>query len=142
MSYRIDRSGRTVRAAVVLLAVWAGILALWSLVDMATWITGLLLAITLPAAFDFVTARPAGIEMDDRHLRWWSGRHHGDTPLEALHSVRFETRLDLSPRVRLVLQSGQRVPLPQDSLPRDPETLKSAFEARGVATERHPFSLL
>lgn len=138
---RHEASGRSARALVVLTVVWGGTLLLWGLLDASAWIVGALGLASLPAAVDFAAGRRAGLTLDDSHLRWWSGRTTGEVPLTRLERVRFETRLDLSIRVRLVLEGGRRLALPPDSLPPHPR-LQEALDARGIRTERHHFSLL
>lgn len=134
-------TGRTRRAAAVVVCVWVGSGVLWAALDAAPWIVAIPVLATLPAVWDFVTARPAGMRLSDDGIAWWSGRHRGDVALHRLSLVRFETRMDLSIRVRLVLDSGRRITLPPDALPPWSE-LQAAFETRGIRTERHHFSLL
>ncbi|WGW03278.1 hypothetical protein [Tropicibacter oceani] len=142
MIYRFERSGRNRRTLWVLGLIWGALgLALWRL-DASGWIAAGLFAVTLPALWDFITARPAGLELDDTALRWWSGRHKGDARLDSIDHVRFDTRLDLSVRVRLVLANASRrkLTIPQDALPLWQE-LQRQFEARGVSVQRHHFSV-
>ncbi|SMX50502.1 hypothetical protein [Maliponia aquimaris] len=138
---RHEASGRSTRALVVLLTVWTGALLLWTLLEASAWIVGALMLASLPAAVDFAKGRKAGLVLDDTQLRWWSGRATGEVALNRLERVRFETRLDLSVRVRLVIEGGRRLTLPPDSLPPHPR-LQEALDARGIRTERHHFSLL
>ena len=142
MSYRFQRNGRSLNALSILAAIWVTLLAAWWKLDVVGWILGLGVLVTVPAAWDFVTARPAGLELDDTRLTWWSGRHRGDVRLDTIDHVRFETRLDLSVRVRLVLANaaGTRVPIPQDAVPRWQE-LQDALSARGIDCRRHHFGL-
>ncbi|MBS0123161.1 hypothetical protein [Thetidibacter halocola] len=132
-------TGRTLRAGLILLATWSVVLCLWLWIALSPWIAALMLATTLPAAWDFVIARRAWLRLDDGVLDWGSGRARGTVALDRIETVRFETRLDLSPRVRLVLRDGRRLTLPQDALPPG-GILQTALEARGVHTERHPFA--
>jgi hypothetical protein len=134
-------SGRSLRAALVLSMVWMVILTLWQTIGMAPWIVVFLLLFTLPAAWDFATGRPAWLRLDTDGIAWRSGRQSGEIVRNRIARVRFETRLDLSVRVRLVLDTGKRITLPQDSLP-PWQTLQDAFEAIGIPTERHHFALL
>ncbi|KUF11475.1 hypothetical protein [Pseudoponticoccus marisrubri] len=136
-----EATGRTWTPALVLAVLWSGLLALWLLLEAAPWIVGLLALVTLPAASDFATARRAWLRLDAERLSWGSGRTQGEVALAQLDHVRFETRLDLSVRVRLVLPGGRRITLPQDALP-PPKELTAALEARGIRCERHHFSLL
>lgn len=134
-------SGRTLRAFLILMLVWLAVLTLWFALAASVWIVGALMIITVPAMLDFATGRRAWLRLDDSMLRWGSGRSTGEVALARLDRVRFETRLDFSIRVRLVLDGGQRIILPQDSLPPHPR-LQDALEARQIRTERHHFGLL
>ncbi len=141
MAWRFERSGRRPAAAVALAAVWAALLAAWLWLGAAEWVLLPFLVLSLPAAWDLVTGRQAGLEIDHCAMRWWSGGHRGEARLSAIDHVRLERRFDLSLRARLVLPDGRRVTLPQDSLP-PLATLESALAEAGLRSERHPFSLL
>lgn len=137
------RNGRSLTAALVLSAIWGFLGLAWWRLEASDWIIAALLALTLPALWDFASARPAGMVLNDETIRWWSGRHEGDVRLSTIAHARFDTRLDLTVRVRLVLDNtaATKVPIPQDALPKW-EVLQEALEARGVATQRHHFSLM
>ncbi|MDJ0822073.1 MAG: hypothetical protein QNJ09_09750 [Paracoccaceae bacterium] len=134
-------SGRSRKALIVLAVVWLVVITGWVMLDVATWIVAGLLLLTLPAAYEYATNKSAALTLDDTHLRWHSGGHEGEVALAQIDHVRFDTRLDLSIRVRLVLPTGRRIPVPQDCLPRHP-ALQEALEARGIKTQRHHFSLM
>lgn len=133
--------GRSWRTALVLALVWAGLIGMITLLDAAPWIVLGLALFTLPALWDFVSDRRSGLRLDAQALTWWSGARRGHVPLAQIRAVRFDRRLDLSMRVSLVLQDAGRIRLPQEALP-EIERLEAALRASGVATERHPFSLL
>ncbi|CUH76652.1 hypothetical protein [Tropicibacter naphthalenivorans] len=141
MSDRFARSGRSWTALVVLAAVWAAIFAAWLMLDAAWWIVAGLIAVTLPAAWEFATARQAWLCVDADGLTWASGRTKGQVSFEKIDHVRLETRLDFSPRVRLVLTDGKRLPLPPDCTPPHAQ-LEPKLRAQGLRCERHPFALL
>ncbi len=133
-------SGRSLRAFLILMLIWLAILTLWFVLHASAWIVLALLVVSLPAVVDFATGRRAWLRLDKTMLRWGSGRAKGEVALARVSKVRFETRLDLSIRVRLLLDDGRRIPLPQDCLPPHPQ-LQEALEARGLRTERHHFNL-
>ncbi|AUC55007.1 hypothetical protein CDO87_18335 [Sagittula sp. P11] len=133
-------SGRTPWAALALILVWLAILTLWLVLEAAGWIVALLMLVTLPAALDFARDRQAGLRLDDRTLAWRSGGSEGEIALARIRTARFETRLDLSVRARLVTDDGRRITLPQDCLPQPP-ALEEALRRRNVTTERHHFGL-
>lgn len=139
--FTFRRNARTRRAALTLLAIWSGIVAMWVLLDAADVLTALLLLATLPAALDFARGHVAELVLDASRIAWHSGRRSGEVALARLACVRLERRLDLTMRVRLVTDTGKRIPLPQDCVP-DPAALEAALRDRGVAVERHPFSLV
>lgn len=132
-------SGRTLGALLVLLLAWLALLTLWFALMASVWIVGALMILTIPALLDFATGRRAWLRLDDGMLCWGSGRAEGEVSLARIDHVRFETRLDFSIRVRLVLEDGRRIALPQDSLPPHPK-LQEALAARGIRTTRHHFS--
>ncbi|MBV6636425.1 hypothetical protein [Mameliella alba] len=134
-------SGRSLRAFLVLMLVWLAAMTLWFALQASVWIVGALLLVSLPALIDFSTGRSAWLRLDDRMLRWGSGGATGEVALTRIALARFETRLDFSIRVRLVLDDGRRITLPQDSLPPHPR-LQEALEARDIKTERHHFGLI
>ena len=129
-------SGRSLRAFLVLMLVWLAALTLWFALQASVWIVGALLLVSLPALIDFGTGRSAWLRLDDKMLSWGSGGSTGEVALTRITLVRFETRLDFSIRVRLVLDDGRRITLPQH--PR----LQEALEARDIKTERHHFGLI
>lgn len=134
-------SGRSWRAALVLGLIWLGLLGLWQMLDAAPWIIVLAGLATLPAAWDFAMGRRAALCLGEDLLRWQSGRTSGEIALARIRVVRFETRVDLSIRVRVLTDTGRRIVLPHDCLP-PREVLEQALKLRGVATERHHFGLL
>ncbi|WP_323769876.1 hypothetical protein [Antarctobacter sp.] len=131
-------SGRSLRAFLVLMLVWLALLTLWFVLQASVWVVGALMLVTVPALLDFATGRRAWLRLDDTVLRWGSGKAEGDVALARIDHVRLETRLDFSIRVRLMLEDGRRITLPQDSLPPHP-LLQDALEARGIKTQRHHF---
>ncbi|WP_417207961.1 hypothetical protein [Antarctobacter sp.] len=131
-------SGRSLRAFLILMLVWLALLTLWFVLQASVWVVGALMLVTVPALLDFATGRRAWLRLDDKVLRWGSGKAEGDVALARIDHVRLETRLDFSIRARLMLEDGRRITLPQDSLPPHP-LLQDALEARGIKTQRHHF---
>lgn len=132
-------TGRSAKAAAVLIAIWAGLFALWYWLDAAGWLLAVLFATTLPAALEFATGQQAWFELDETAMRWVSGRKSGEIALARIDHVRLETRLDFSVRVRVV-SAGKRITLPQDCVP-PPRALEAALRAKGIAVSRHHFGL-
>ena len=134
-------SGRNPATLVVLLAVWACLAGAVILLDAAWWLMALLGLFTLPALWDLLSARQAGMRLDDEGLHWHAGRRTGTVAWNRIDRVRLDTRLDLSTRAALVLDTGRKIRLPQEATPPDAE-LEAELDARGVKVERHHFSLL
>ena len=132
---------RRPRTVLVLLAVWAGLAALWWGLNAAWWIVAALALPTLPALWEVLTDRRAGLRLDDGMLRWHDGARTDHVALAALDHVRMDTRLDLSVRVTLVLRDGRRVRLPQACVPPH-RALEATLAGAGVPTRRHHFGLL
>lgn len=139
--FRFTRTGRTRRTALALVAVWAAMGAAVLVLDAALWVMAVPALFTLPAVWDLVSDRRAGLALDEDRIRWHAGRAEGEVVFGQIDRVRFDTRLDLSVKVTLVLRSGRRIRLPQESVP-PWRTLEAALEARGLRTERHHFAVL
>ena len=139
---RLDHHARARRArtVAVLLAVWAGLAALWWWLNAAWWIVAALALVTLPALWEVLTDRRAGLHLDGERLRWHSGPRGDEVALAALDHVRLDTRLDLSVRVTLVLRDGRRIRLPHACVPPH-RALEAALADAGVETRRHHFGL-
>ena len=139
--YRFERSGRTRQTAFALGAVWVVIGALVVFLDAALWVLAIPALFTLPAIWDLISDRRAGMEIGEDTIRWHSGRSEGEVVFGRIDRVRLDTRLDLSVRVTLVLVSGRKLRLPQESVPPWRE-LEAELSARGIKSERHHFSLI
>lgn len=133
-------TGRSVKALATLALIWAALAGMWVGLQASPFLVGVLVLLTLPALWEFVTAKPSGLDLDTEQIRWFSGRHQGDVALRMIEHAGFDTRLDLSVRVTLHLHSGRKIRLPHDSLP-DTDSLKAALEQAGVRTQTHHFRL-
>ncbi|WP_296761940.1 hypothetical protein [Sediminimonas sp.] len=140
---RLDHAARArrPRTVLVLLAVWAALAALWWGLNAAWWIVAALALFTLPALWEVLTDRRAALRLEDGMLHWQNGPRGDRVSLDALDHVRFDTRLDLSVRVTLVLRDGRRIRLPHPCLPPH-RALEAALDAAGVTTRRHHFHFI
>ncbi|MCH2095217.1 MAG: hypothetical protein MK160_08895 [Rhodobacteraceae bacterium] len=129
-------TGRTVRAALVLLGVYLGLLLLWHMLHLYWVFVCVGLMLTLPAAWEFATAKPAGLRLDATTLSWFSGARRADIAVQKVDHIRFDTRLDLSIKVTVVLADKRKLRIPHDSLPPHP-TLMDALDDLGVKTTRN-----
>ncbi|MDR9483602.1 MAG: hypothetical protein RI566_00375 [Sediminimonas sp.] len=141
MSLRHDARARRPRTVLVLLGVWAGLAALWWALDATWWIVAALALFTLPALWEVITDRRASLHLQDGNLHWRDGARGDSVALDALDHVRFDTRLDMSVRVTLILSDGRRIRLPHASLPPH-RAFETALKSAGVATRRHHFRAL
>lgn len=133
--------GRNRRTALSVAAVLAGLSGLVLVFQAAWWIIAGLALFTLPAIWDLVSNRTAGLTLTETALHWHSGRRGDKIALHRIRTIRLDRRLDLTTRVSVVLQDSRRIRLPDDCLP-DLDQLAAALARAAVKTERHPFSLL
>lgn len=131
---------RSWRGGLALALMWALLLLGYLRFDAEGWIVGTLAVLTLPALWDLISGRAAGLRLDDTMLEWHNGTGQDRVALSDLDHVRLDWRFDFSMRVTLVLRDGRRQKLPQDALP-PADLLEAALRTHGVKTERHPFSL-
>lgn len=139
--YRFENRGRSRRAALVLVLIWGALLAGLMIIDLSPWIAGLVFAFTLPAAWEFIADPRATLCLTQTELSWSSARLSDSVKLAALLRVRFDTRLDLSVRITLLLKDGRKVRLPHACTPPH-HRFEKELKARGLTTERHHFSLI
>lgn len=134
------RNGRSPRIAAILVAYYGAIAAAIVWLDAAWWLMALLALPGLPALWQFHANPSAGLRLSRDSLHWHSGRRHGDLALGEIERMRFDTRWDLSVRVTAIAGDGRRTRLPDESLP-PYRTLEAALTARGIAIERHHFTV-
>lgn len=139
--YRYQASSRGPRAFLALGLWWAGLLAAALFLDASIWILLPLALVTIPALYEMGKGAQATLEIDSEEIRWASGRRAAKMPLADLDRVRFDTRLDMSLRMSLIPQTGRRVRLPYECVP-PRKALESELAARGIAVEKHHFSLM
>ncbi|MBW4707857.1 hypothetical protein KX928_08675 [Roseobacter sp. YSTF-M11] len=138
-SYR--RAGRNRATLWVVLGVWAVLILAMTQVDAAPWLMGIIALFTLPALWDLIANPVAGLDFDDRELRWFSGKRQASLRWSEVDFMRLDTRLDFSVRVTAVLQTGRKIRLPYEATPPH-QSLETALHAIGIRTERHHFSLV
>jgi len=139
--FEFTSHGRNLRTAIVLIAVYAALVALVVVFDASLWLIAGLALTTLPALWDIWSNRSAGLNLTDDTLLWRSGKRFGSIALDDIERVRFDARWDFSVRVTVVPVSGKPVRLPYDALPPS-DAFDTALKARSVRTERNPFSIL
>ena len=137
--YRFHNTPRPLRLAVVLGLVYAALIAAWALIAAAWWLMLLLALPTLPALWELIIPREAGLEIADGALSWYSGRRRAEVRLDEIDHIRMDTRWDFSVRVRVMLQHGKRLQLPHESLPPHRQ-LEAELTARGIKVVRHHFT--
>ncbi|WP_170400367.1 hypothetical protein [Ruegeria arenilitoris] len=138
--FTFTRHNRTPRTILILICVYAALAALLILFDAAWWLVGLLALSTLPALWDVVHGTRAGMTLDHDRIKWFSGNREGEIPLADIDYIRFDTRWDFSVRVSLVLASGKRIRLPDESTPPHKE-FEITLQEVGFRVERHHFTV-
>jgi len=136
-----EQQARSRRTLLIVLAVWAVLIAAWLWLEAAWWIMAFLAAFTLPAIYDLIRNPKAGLRLEDQTLSWFSGRRHGTLELSEIDHIRLDTRLDFSVRITAVLTSGRKIRLPFECTPPH-QAFEDALNAQGVKTQRHHFQLL
>ena len=137
--YHFERQGRSARSVAVLAGVYAALAVLAIRFDAAWWVVGLMALATLPALLDIARASRAGMSLDHTTLRWFSGPRQAEARLADIRHIRMDTRWDFSVRVSVVLPSGRRIRLPDESTPHH-RTLEPLLQQAGLRVERHHFT--
>lgn len=134
------RHNRNSRTVLILIAVYAALGSLVIFLDAAWWLVGFLSLATLPAVWDVVHDTSAGLTLDDKYLRWHSGKRQGAVPMQDVDFFRFDTRWDFSVRVSLVLVNGKRIRLPDESIPPH-QQFETLLQQAGYRVKRHHFTV-
>lgn len=140
MSFHHDNPGRRPAKLALVLGVWALLALSWLLLSAAPWIVVPLGLIALPTLIDWLTDRPAWLEIEDGDLRWRNGRQAGELPLHRIARVHLDLRLDFSVRAMVETDGGNRVRLPDDALPSEAR-FRRALEDCNVTVNRHLFRI-
>ncbi len=138
--FTFTRHNRTPRTTLILICVYAALAALLILFDAAWWLVGLLALSTLPAVWDVVRGTRAGMTLDRDRIKWFTGNREGEALLADIDHIRFDTRWDFSVRVSLVLASGKRIRLPDESTPPHKD-LEITLQQAGFRVVRHHFNV-
>ncbi|WP_420584479.1 hypothetical protein [Ruegeria sp.] len=138
--FTYTRHNRSPRTVVILIGVYAALLALVILFDAAWWLIGILALATLPAVWDIAQNTRAGLVLDQHCLRWFTGTREAEVALTDIDHVRLDTRWDFSVRVSLVLTTKKRIRLPDESTPPHRE-FEAVLEGAGLRVERHHFTI-
>ncbi|WP_108859469.1 hypothetical protein [Ruegeria sp. Alg231-54] len=136
--FEFTRQNRAPRTVGVLICVYAAFLALVIMFDAAWWLVVLLALPTLPAIWDITQNTSAGLVLDQNKLRWFTGTREAEIDRSDIDYVRFDTRWDFSVRVSLILISGKRIRLPDESSPHHRE-FEQVLQQAGFRIERHHF---
>ncbi|MEC7258486.1 MAG: hypothetical protein VXW58_11750 [Pseudomonadota bacterium] len=132
-------SGRSPRTAFALAAWWGALAWATSSLNATPWIIAPLACAGLPAAWDLWRAPPASLTLDDQALSWRHGNLSGKSALSTIDRVDFDTRWDLSVRIRLCLNDKTRVTLPPPCTAPH-RALEQALAAQGIQTRRTHFT--
>lgn len=138
--FTFTRQNRNSRTVTILIGIYAVLLGLVIYFDAAWWLVGLLSLATLPAVWDIVQDSRAGLSLDQQKLRWHSGKRQGEIDLNTVDFFRFDTRWDFSVRVSLVLKSGKKIRLPDESTPPH-QQFEDVLQQAGFRVDRHHFTV-
>ena len=134
------RQGRSPRALLALALAYALMAAALLLLDAAWWIVAFFALLTLPALHDLWRNPQAGLQLDNLMLHWHSGRRQASVALAEIDHMRLDTRWDFSVRATAILTNRTRLRIPAECLPPH-RAFEAALEARGVAVQRHHFTV-
>ena len=140
-AYRFETSGRNWTTLITVLAIWVVLVVLIIRVDMSIVLAVAVVLCTLPAFYDLITARAAGLRLDATTLSWHAGTKTGEVSIKKIKHISFDTRLDLSVRLTAVLHIGQKVKIPFEATPPH-RAFEAELESRGIKTERHHFGFV
>ncbi len=138
--FSFRRSGRNYRTAVVLICIYFILLALIIVVNAVWWLMAWLALPTLPALYDLIKNPQAGVDANASGISWFSGKRTASVEWDEVDYVRFDTRLDLSIRVSVVLKTGRQIRLPYESVPSD-RRLEEALAALGISVRSQHFRI-
>ncbi|MEM7520047.1 MAG: hypothetical protein AAF307_03330 [Pseudomonadota bacterium] len=141
LPFAFRRQGRSLRTALTVALIWAALIFAWVALDAALWILGFLALFTLPALWDLAANPPSGLTVTRDGIRWQTGARQGEVSWEEVDHVRFDTRLDFSVRMTLILGTGAKVRLPFEATPPD-KPLEALLATLDVPTKRFHFQLL
>ncbi|WP_170466150.1 hypothetical protein [Ruegeria arenilitoris] len=136
--FTFTRNNRAPRTVGVLISVYAALLALVIVFEAAWWLVTLLALPTLPALWDVAQNTSAGLSLNDSTLKWFTGSREAEIDCADIDYARFDTRWDFSVRVSLVLNSGKRIRLPDESTPHHRD-FEQVLQQAGFRVERHHF---
>ncbi len=136
-----ETHGRRPATLMVLLLIWAALLAAHTLLDAAPVIIAPLALFTLPALYDVVADPTAEFHLDSETLSWRAGRQQAQIAISEIDHLRLDTRLDLSVRLSVVRPSGHKIRVPYPATPPH-RAVESAAIAAGIPLRRHHFTLL
>lgn len=122
-----------------MLGSWAALAILWVVFDMATWITVVFVAFTLPALWDVIADKQSWVEVHGGRLIWASPL--GNNDVKDIDHVRINRRFDFGFRITVVHVGGATTRLPADLVP-PVNTFEAALGKAGIAVQRHPFSII
>ena len=110
-------------------------LVLYVVFDAAWWIALPISLIAVPAMVEAVKGRVATLNLNDTQISWHSASRQGDVALARIELAKFRTTFDLSQRLVLLLDNGQRARIPPECIPPG-RALEDGLKARGVRTQR------
>jgi len=139
--YTFQQQVRRPLTAVIVLGIWAVLLAAWLWLEAAVWLLGGVWLFTLPALRDLISNPAAGLTLTDKDVTWHTGKYTGAVAFHELDHMRLDTRLDFSVRASAVLRSGRKVRLPFEATPPH-HAFEAALVARGIPVKRFHFQLM
>ncbi|MEP2716632.1 hypothetical protein [Pseudophaeobacter sp.] len=108
--------------------------------QITTWFLVLLTLPVLPGLWELWRNPLSWLELTDDQISWVTATRQTCLPLSSVTLLRLDRRWDFSFRATLVFEDDRKTRIPQHVLPPVSE-LEQALEARGIACQRHHFTV-
>ncbi|MFK7752823.1 MAG: hypothetical protein AB8B51_09750 [Sedimentitalea sp.] len=137
--YEFRRQGRSLRAGLILAAIYLVLLAGFVWLQAAPWLVAVLAVCTVPALWDMISNPSAGLSLSETGMEWHTGRRSATLDWHELDHIRLDTKWDFSVRASAVLKTEKRLRLPQESLPAH-KVFEAKLVERNISVQRHHFT--
>ncbi len=141
MTYRYSHHPRNRKSILIVCAYFIGIAAfklVFNLADLWVAVAGF---VAVPAIYDLARNAQSTLTLSQAQIDWTSGRQEADIVVSAIDYIRFDTRLDLSIKMSVILKTGRKIRVPVACTPPYGD-ITEALERNAIRHERHHFTLL
>lgn len=141
MTYKFEKRPRT-KVSVSMVVGYLVILGLIKLTfQLADVLLALAILIAIPAIYELARNTTSTLTLSKDMLRWTTGRQTGEIAFHTIKRVRFDTRLDLSIKTTVILNTGRKIRIPYACTP-PIGAFTEALNSANIKHERHHFTLI